>query len=113
MSDDNLLHFKLRPTPNDASETQINNLWDFATSLMKQSARAAFNAETMFIDLQRPYKIKAERRPSLHRLPEWFAIDENTFDPDPGSRWHIVGTGECEQDAKMDLLALLHEEFSR
>jgi hypothetical protein len=105
MDDDNV--FYLRPTPRHASTKLINSLWDYATSLMKQQA---VNAETAFIDLKRRYKIKVERRPSLFRLPEYSAIDELTFDPDPISRWHIIGVGESESDAKLDLLEKLNAE---
>lgn len=110
MSNDNV--FPLRPSPKDVSDTGINSLWEYAVDLTRKHA---LNAESMFsdIDLKRRYQIKAERRPSLYRLPEWFAIDELTFDDEPLSRWHIIGTGQCEEDAKLDLLEKLTAEYAR
>ena len=109
MSDDNIINFPpLVRTPSHATDALINNYWEIATDLMKQSARAALNAETMFIDLQRPHQIKTEQRPSLYRLPEWSAIDLLSFDPDPSSSNHVIGTGETAADAKLDLLDKLN-----
>jgi hypothetical protein len=102
MSDDNLLHFKLRPTPQHATDAEVHGYWELATALMR-----ATNPE-MFIDLQRRYEIKTERRPSLLRLPEWQAIDALSFDPEPGATHHVIGVGETEQDARMDLLEKLN-----
>lgn len=102
MADDNVISFVLRPTPKHATDSEISKYWEFASDLMRSQA-AALNAETAFIDLQRKYKIKVERH-GLYRLPEFHAIDELTFDADPESRWHIVGVGYTEPDAKLDLL---------
>ena len=99
MSNDNVI--PLRPTPKHFSDDEfVRTAWDLACELIRAQS---VNPECAFIDLTRRYKITAERRPSLYRMPEWFAIDELTFDPDPDSLNHIVGTGTTEQDAKMDL----------
>jgi hypothetical protein len=105
VSNDNLIQFPLRPTPMAASDELIAHLW------------ALLNAETIFsnrpvIDLTKRVKLKTEKH-GLFSNPVWLTVDEVTFDPDPESRWYIVGTGKTEADSKIDLLDKLHTEYQR
>lgn len=120
MSDDNVVPFRMAPAPELMSDTGIHRLWDGGSELPTSIPRSAFNPETLFsyeptyvLDLQRKYAFEITRH-GLDRRPEFHCVDMLTFDPDPDSRWHLIGKGETEGDAKLDLLeriayAVAHE----
>jgi hypothetical protein len=98
-------------TPKHCSDDTINALWEDGPELPSDVslfevavAITRQNAKAHTIDLTQRYKIKVERLPTLYRLNQFAATDELTFDPDPESHWHLVGIGETESDAKLDLL---------
>jgi hypothetical protein len=123
-------------TPKDASDSQINSLFELAQAvtaehverlkadpaLAERLDRGGLDAvmryaatlgplarSTPVIDLQRRYKIEVERQPTLHRLSEYTARDLLSFDADPSSRWHVIGSGTSPQAAVLDLLDKLTE----
>jgi hypothetical protein len=44
-----------------------------------------------------------------YRTETWEAMDLSSFDYEPGSRWHIVGTGDTPNDAVKDLMEGLRD----
>lgn len=70
---------------------------------------AILDRSTRVIDLQQSRRIEVEREPLLGRMVSYVARDLISFDPDPESRWHVIGRGDSPQDATLDLLDQLAE----
>jgi hypothetical protein len=125
MNDDNLLHFVLKPTPDQASDSMITKMTELfgndlklaeatakAMDRVQEAMRPALNPETLAngrsneIDLRRKYDIQTEYHGSFRGKHHWSAIDANSYtgpDPDSGVG-SCVGAGESDKEAKLDLL---------
>lgn len=97
----------MRRTPDETSDETIEAL------LMNAETILSNKPVSYVIDLQRKYAFRF-RMVGRWRRAEYECIDMLTYDPDPDSTWHLIGYGETEGDAKLDLLekiayAVAHE----
>lgn len=64
------------------------------------------------IDLTRP--IELEVKPcACPRGCRFEARDLRSFDDDPSSRWHIIGRGDDEQEARVECLQQIADERAK
>ena len=101
---------KLYPTPNDAPDSYVHQLFELAASLVR-----ALNPETIFrkepeIDLRRRYDIDTDYCSAARWSERYTAIDLNSYDgASEGGISACIGRGPSPQAARFDLLEQLAE----
>jgi hypothetical protein len=113
-------------SPKDASDSQINSLWDLAVALQRESAKMHEADPTLAARLDADPELQSVKADELLRRtvsarafdlsydyasyrPEgerWICIDLNTYDgaPDAEAPCTFIGRGASEKEARTDLL---------
>ena len=56
------------------------------------------------VDARRAYNFRYEYRAGVPFTERVECYDDNSFDPEPGALWNIVGRGANEREARIDAL---------